>query len=130
MPNEIKLSELANGALAERFDIELSKVLANIADPNTDAKKTRSVTITVSLKADENRDVVLVDLSTKASLAPAKSVGTKFLIDQDSRGNVIGAELKSGTKDQMMVDNDGDVADHVGRKVSYLEQKQAQSGRN
>lgn len=117
MSNEIRLAELADGAVTERFGIELQKVLANIADPNTDAKKKRSVSITLTLQGDDNRDVVLVDIATKVTLAPAKSVGTKFVIDKDRDGRVVGAELKSGMKDQMMMDADGDLADDRGFKV-------------
>ncbi len=115
--DRIRLEELAGGAVAERFGIELQKVLANIADPNTDASKKRSIAVTLSLQGDDNRDVILVDISTKVTLAPAKSVGTKFTIGKDRDGKVVGAELVSGAKNQFMMDNDGELADDRGQKV-------------
>lgn len=117
MQSQIDLSTFAGGAVAERFNIELQRVIENIADPNTDPKKARTLTLKLTIKADENRDVASVDIETKAGLVPAKPVVTKIVIDQDSDGNVVAAELKSGIKDQMMIDDDGDVADHTGRKI-------------
>jgi hypothetical protein len=44
--NDVALSiiNLANGAACEQFDYELGRVIRNIADPNTPAKKAREVT--------------------------------------------------------------------------------------
>jgi len=39
MSDNIKISEIAYGALQEQFDAELKNVLNNIADPNTDPRK-------------------------------------------------------------------------------------------
>ncbi len=115
--NNIDLSNFADGAVAERFNLELQRVLDNIADPNTDPKKVRSVTLTVSLKADEQRDIANVSITAKASLAPAKNIETKIVMGMDNDGKVIGNELKSGMKGQTFIDNDGDVADDTGRKL-------------
>ena len=59
----IDLNTFASGALAEKVNIELQKVLENISDPNTDHKKARKVTVTMTLKANERRNLanVLVD---------------------------------------------------------------------
>ena len=45
----IDLSGLADGAVSERFQLELQRVLENIADPNTDPKKARTLTLTLTL---------------------------------------------------------------------------------
>lgn len=112
-----KLDEFANGALTERFNMEAQRVLENIADPNTDPKKARTITVTVTLKADENRELAMVDISAKSSLAPAKGVQTKIIMDRDGKGNVIGAELKSGAVGQSYITEDGGIADDRGNKV-------------
>lgn len=117
MKKMIDLEKFADGAVAERFNIELQKVLENIADPNTDAKKVRKVTLTVSFKADDKRDVALVSVQAKSQLAPALEIETKILMDQDSNGNIIGAELQSGVKGQAFIDSDGDVSDDTGNKI-------------
>ncbi|MDQ0340246.1 uncharacterized protein YuzE [Caldalkalibacillus uzonensis] len=117
MKNMIDLSNFANGAVAERFNQELAKVLENIADPNTDPKKARKLQLTLTIKADENRDIANVSIQTKTTLVPAKDIETKIIMDTDGEGNVVGAELKSGMKGQMYIDDEGDIADDRGQKV-------------
>ena len=114
---KLDLSQMAQGAFMEQFDVELKKVLANIADPNTDPKKARKVTLTATLKADENRDVVYFEVQTKPTLVPSKPLGTTILIDTDHDGKVVAAELKSGIKGQTFVDGDGLHKDDKGNVV-------------
>lgn len=126
MSKVIDLSTFANGAVAERFDLELKKVLENISDPNTDAKKARKLTLTVTLKADDERDIAFVDVVAKSALAPAKGIETKIILDTDSNGKITGAELKSGIKDQAFIDDDGDISDDKGNKiVEYQKRRDA-----
>lgn len=114
----IDLEQFADGAMAERFNAELQKVLENIADPNTDAKKVRKLTLTVAFKsADDKRDVVQVSVQAKTTLAPATNIETKLIVDHDTNGEVVGAELKSGVKGQTFIDSDGDISDDTGNKI-------------
>jgi hypothetical protein len=123
LANIIDLNTFAEGAFAERFNAELRKVLENIADPNTDPKKARKVTMTVTLKGDEERDLSFVNIQGKASLAPARDVQTKIILDRDRYGKVTGAELKSGIKGQTFIDHEGDVAEDTGRKIVGFNKK-------
>ncbi len=116
--SKLNLSEMAQGAFMEQFNNEMKKVLANIMDPNTDPTKIRKLTLTVSIKADEDRDVASFDVQTKSTLIPAKALGTKIIIDRDTDGSAVAAELKSGIKDQMYLDNDGTAKDDRGQVVS------------
>lgn len=118
MKKMIDLEQFADGAMAERFNAELQKVLENIADPNTDAKKVRKLTLTVAFKsADDKRDVVQVSVQAKTTLAPATNIETKLIVDHDTNGEVVGAELKSGVKGQTFIDSDGDISDDTGNKI-------------
>lgn len=118
MPIKIDLNTFANGALAERANEELQKILENIADPNTDAKKKRKLNLTITLSADNKRDVILTNVIAKSVLAPAEPIEAKILMDLDNSGKVTGAELKSGIKGQTYIDVEtGDVHDDVGSKV-------------
>ena len=119
--NKLNLAEMAQGAFMEQFHRELNQVLANIADPNTDPKKARKITLTMTLKPDENREVVLVETQSKASLVPPKPIGTNIIIDRDNDGSVVGAELKSGQKGQMYMDEAGEVRDDRGNKVVKMQ---------
>ncbi|KAA1180668.1 hypothetical protein BSK59_08400 [Paenibacillus odorifer] len=129
MKTNIDIGTLANGAVGERINLELQKVAENVQDPNTDWKKARKVTITITLKPDEEREIALVSADIKTTLAPAHGIATKLIFGMEKDGNVVAAELASGMKNQMMIDNDGDLADDKGQKVSYLERKQAQGGK-
>lgn len=122
MSELINLSNFADGAVAERFNNELRKLLENIADPNTDPKKTRKLTLTLTLKADEKRDIASVSIQAKSQIAPAKDIETKILMDRDNKGRVTGAELKSGIKGQTFIDSDGDVSDDTGNKIINFKQ--------
>ncbi|KFZ32144.1 replication terminator protein [Anoxybacillus flavithermus] len=118
--NIIDLNNFADGAVAERFNQELQKVLENIADPNTDPKKPRKVTLTVTLKADEKRDLAMVSVTAKSTLVPATPIETKLVMDYDSKGRITGAELKSGIKGQTYIDEDGEISDDQGNKIVVL----------
>lgn len=117
MAHMIDLNKLADGALAEKVNTELSRVLDNIADPNTDPEKKRSITITMTISGDENREVLNTSVLTKSKLVPSKEVQTKLLMGADKQGNMIGKELRSGAKGQMFIDNEADVAEDTGEKV-------------
>ncbi len=111
---KINLNEFAEGAFAERVNNALKEVYANIADLNTDPTKKRKVTISMTLSADEQRDLAMVDISVKTTLTPARSIGSKIVIDVDFEGNAVGQELKSNMPGQMMITESGDIADDVG----------------
>lgn len=107
MTNIVRLSELANGAADEKFNRELKRVLANIADPNTDAKKTRKITLEIAFQGDEKRDVLFCGIKAKSTVQPAKEVLTKFVMGTESDGEIVAKELVSGEKGQTFFDVDG-----------------------
>jgi hypothetical protein len=117
MSRIVDLNSFANGAVAERFNLELQKLLENIADPNTDPKKARKLVLTVKVSGNENRDIADVEVEAKLTLAPAKPIESKLVIDRDNKGKIIGAELKSGVKGQTFIDDDGDISDDKGNKI-------------
>lgn len=116
--SKINLSELAEGAVAERFNIEFKKALENIQDPNTDPKKARKITLEITLKANEKRDIADMTVKAKTAVAPAKEIETKIVMDYDSKGSVVGQELKSGIKGQTFIDVEtGEIQSDVGEKI-------------
>lgn len=116
--SNLNLAEMAEGAFLEQFTIELNKVLANIKDPNTDAKKPRKITLTATLKADEDREIVAFEVQSKATLVPPKPLSTKIIIGRAPDGTVVGSELKSGLKGQTYLDVDGSIKDDRGNVIS------------
>lgn len=61
---ELNVSTLSGGALVERIQDEISKAIANITDPNTPAKKARTVTMKMTIKPNEQRNMAEVSVST------------------------------------------------------------------
>ncbi|WP_254593531.1 replication terminator protein [Terribacillus sp. AE2B 122] len=123
---QINLDELAGGAVHEKFNREMKRVLANIMDPNTDPEKKRKITITLTIAGDENRMTTDVTVSAKSTLAPSKDVSTKLVIGEDHYGNVLGQELKSGIIGQTYMDDDGELRDDTGHLID-LQKKRNES---
>lgn len=115
--NTIELSGIADGAVDERFNLELEKVIQNLQDLNTDPTKTRKIVLTATFKGNAERDLVNVDVQAKTTLAPAVGVTTRIMIGNDEKGKPIANELKSGVPGQMFVSEDGEVLDDKGEPV-------------
>jgi hypothetical protein len=75
----VTLDSIGGGALAELFAAELQKVLANIADPNTDEKAKRAIQISVVFKPRE-RDVADIELKCASKLAGIVTVKTQLFM--------------------------------------------------
>ena len=116
----IDFNQFAQGALAEKANKELQRAFENIADPNTDHKKSRKVTITIELKPNEARDVVTTHVTAKSSLAPAKAVETQILLGYQGK-QIIGKELHSGIPGQSFFDDAGTVKTDTGEPVEETE---------
>ena len=65
--------QMARGAIMERADYEMSRLLANILDPNTSATAKRKLTLTLELKPDDDRQTITVSLLCKCRLLNQQS---------------------------------------------------------
>lgn len=72
------LDDLMNGAAVERFNKCLKEVLNNIFDPNTDAKKTRKITMTLTIKPDKSRNSAKFYLDVRSGLAPDRALRSEY----------------------------------------------------
>ena len=111
--DKFNIANLAKGALIEQAEGEIQKVIDNIADPNTDCKKARKVTITLTFKPiDESRELATIDIQTKSSVVPYDSVRTNICLGKDNEGNVIAEEYTKGTiAGQTAIDIDYDTGE-------------------
>lgn len=77
---QVTLSTLADGAADELFIDALSKVCENVADPNTDPKEKRVISLQFTITADEERHVGDIAVKCKTVLAGNKGlkVGVYF----------------------------------------------------
>lgn len=129
-----QLSEIAEGGLQEKFDHEIKRVIDNILNPNTDAKRKRKVNITIALTPSENRDTVNIDTEVKSTLVPENGVSTTLLVGRDAKQQLAANELKSGTPGQTFIGDDGDLKTDTGESVASVEkdvidfQKQKKAG--
>lgn len=87
------LLQMAKGAIQERVDYEVSRVVDNLLDMNTEAKAKRKVVLTIVMIPDEDRQVVKVEASAKSTLAPVTPVGTSLVITADGNGEMMLAEI-------------------------------------
>lgn len=91
MPQNVTLDTIGSGALTELFSAELGRVLANIADPNTDIKTKRTITLTVSFKPNRDRDVADVEMKCGSKLAGIMGVETQLFVGLH-QGHLIAVE--------------------------------------
>lgn len=95
MANDARSSllQMAKGAIQERVDYEVSRVVDNILDMNTEAKVKRKVVLTIEMVPDDDRQVVKIQASAKSTLAPVTPIGTSLVITADSNGEMMLAEI-------------------------------------
>jgi hypothetical protein len=66
---ELSMANLGNGALEEKFQVELERVLKNIADPNS-ADGKREIQIRIVMTPNAKRSSCDIDISTACKLQP------------------------------------------------------------
>ena len=95
MKNDARSSllQMAKGAIQERVDYEVSRVVDNILDMNTEAKAKRKVVLTIVMAPDEDRRVVKIEASAKSTVAPVTPVGTSLVVTADGNGEMMLAEI-------------------------------------
>lgn len=110
--DKLSFATLAGGGVEEKLQYALDEVAANIADPNTDAKKARKITMTLTLKPNENRMVAEMNIEVKTGLVPPAGISTTLLIDRDEKGRAFAAEMYGKDPNQQVINyENGEVID-------------------
>ncbi len=91
MNSSVTLETIGGGALAELFAAELARVLENIADPNTDPKTKRQITLAVVFKPGRDRDVADVEMKCGSKLAGIMTVNTQLFMGRQ-HGKLVAVE--------------------------------------
>ena len=119
MKEKLTMTSICSGAVQEKVDRALRAVADNILDPNTDAKKKRSITLKIVFQPNEDdREDVAVHVEVTKSLAPEAGVKTQLFIAKDlesgaltvqehQRG-VIKGQLDLGDMDELYADDEED----------------------
>lgn len=85
--------EMANGAIAERADYEMSRIIENILDPNTAAIKKRVLTLTLEIFPDAERRNLRMICTAKSKLEPTNPVATALYVTNGEMGEMAVVEL-------------------------------------
>lgn len=104
--SRVNLETFAGGALQEKFDDAMEKVLVNMTDPNTPWKIKRKIVVEVSFEQNEDRDDSTVNVSVVPKLAPVKPISTRMAIGKDlETGQVFAEEYGNQCRGQMTLDD-------------------------
>ena len=99
-----KLDELMDGAVTERFNVEMDRVMRNIYDPNTDPEAKRQITITITIEPNESRDVGRYKVEVKSKTAPMAPITQVCFLRQSDDGMVVATEVTKQVPGQMDMD--------------------------
>lgn len=110
--NVITLTTICNGGVPEVFERELREVLANIADPNTEAEKARGITLKFTLRPLEDRSGAIVSFSCRSVLQPVLVAKSPVFLSRHS------GQLRAYALDHRQVSMFG--ADAEGKAVTIV----------
>lgn len=101
-----KLDELMDGALTERFNYEMERVLNNVFDPNTSPKAKRQIQIVIDITPNERRDAAEFKVDVKSKTAPPVAVTQTVFLTMDDQGNVTATEMTNQVPGQINIDGE------------------------
>ena len=96
-------------------------MLENIQDPNTNWKTPRKLVIELKFATGEDRELSLVDITTKASLAPSKQATARILIGMDGKGGYLANELKTQASGQLRMRVDTETGEIIEPEKTSFE---------
>ena len=82
------LDQLMDGALVERFNQELSKLMDNVFDMRTDPNKRRRISLIFDFKPNERRDAAEMSADVKIVTAPPVPLTQTVLMSISDDGHV------------------------------------------
>lgn len=75
--------QACHGAILESADVELERIIANIADINTAPTKKRSMTITVNFVPSNDRKKITMSTTLKSKIEPTAPIETTLFNSQE-----------------------------------------------
>lgn len=86
--------EMAMGAIKERVDYEMGKVIDNIMDPNTKADAKRKIKLTLELVPSADRRTITVKSTAQSVLVATDPITTSlFITSAPGTGEMVVAEM-------------------------------------
>lgn len=112
--------EMARGAIMERVDYEMSRILDNIMDANTKATGKRKLTLTIELQPDDERCNIGASITAKSTLCPTNPVRTSlYLTGSELDGSVQAVEMVPQVPGQLGLDGQEQENSSVLRVIKY-----------
>lgn len=128
MKKQKSILEMARGALLERADYELNRIIDNIMDPNTPATKKRKLVVSIELAPDENRTMIAIAASAKSTLAVTTPISSVFSVCADKDGvPTIKEMVVDDAPEQEILPAVTDMAQPVIAVLSSAEKQQTQA---
>jgi len=94
MSVKISVDTLYQGGVGERIKQELDNVVKNIMDPNTPAKKKRTVTLKLEITPNEGRNLASMKVITSSTLCAPQPIETNIsIVSNIKTGEVFCEEL-------------------------------------
>ena len=98
------LDQLMDGAVAERFNSELTKIWSNIYDLRTDPEKVREISLKFKFKPNSKRDAATMTYDVTVKLASPEPISQTVLMRQKDDGTVAVSEVTDQIPGQIDVD--------------------------
>lgn len=118
--------EMTMGAILERVDYEMGRVLDNIIDPNTKATAKRKITVNLELIPSSDRKTITVQSTAKSTLVPTEPITTSlFITSQPGTGEMVVAEMTPQVPGQVSMD--GNVQEQP-KVLKFAEVRKAAQG--
>ena len=97
--------EMSMGAILERVDYEMEKVLNNILDLNTKPTGKRKITIALELVPSADRRTITVQTVAKSTLCPTEPITTSlYITNQPGTDEMVVAEMTPQMPGQYALD--------------------------
>ncbi|MEG1813685.1 MAG: hypothetical protein RR296_10450 [Clostridia bacterium] len=100
------LDELMDGALTERFNYEMERVLNNVFDPNTNSKAKRQIQIVIGIAPNERRDAAEFKVDVRSKVAPPSAVTQTVFLSISDDGIVTATEMTNQVRGQINMDGE------------------------
>ena len=104
--NSASILEMARGAIEERVNYEMDRVIKNIIDLNTSATARRKLVVEITLQPDDDRRVITVSAISKSTLAPTVPIKTALYMGIESTGELRVVEMTPNIPGQLSIAGD------------------------
>lgn len=87
-PTPISIENVCDGAMVDAFETSLRKCLANIMDPNTEARRKREIRLVLTLHPKEDRVQINCEFECTEKLASMIPATSRMYVGKDAEGTL------------------------------------------